>query len=245
MIAVEPIGHVSVIRLDRAQKRNALTPAMLASLNSAIDRAMSAHAIVVSGVGDIFCAGFDLTLCQNDDGALEAMLCGLSKVIAALRAMPCPVVVSAHGAAVAGGCALLGGADVAVTTADAKLGYPVVRLGISPAVSGPFFTATVGHGAARTRMLDPGLIDGLEAVRIGLVAESLQTPAQCEARAIELAQHFASKPRHALAYTKRWLGELDGTLDASRVEIALAASLGLVGGDEERERLASLWNKKS
>lgn len=245
MVAVEPLGAVSVIRLDRASKRNALTPAMLADLAGAVDRAMSARAIVLSGVGDVFCAGFDLTLCKTDDGALARMLRGLSRAVTALRSAPCPVIVSAHGAAIAGGCALVCAADFAITDSHARLGYPVVRLGISPAVNAPFVAAAVGHGPCRTRTLDSGLIDGREAARIGLVSECLDDAPACEPRAVALAQQLAAKPRHALAYTKRWLGELDGTLDADRVEAALAVSLGLVGGEEEKDRLAALWARSS
>jgi len=243
MIQVEPIGNVSIIRLDRAEKKNALTPAMLRALTGAMDRAISAHAVVVSGVGDVFCAGFDLSLCRDDVAVLADLLSELSRAVRAMRQAPCPVVVSAHGAAIAGGCALLGGADVVITDAGARLGYPVVRLGISPAVTVPFLRLAVGDGGCRARVLDPGLISGLDAVRIGLAHECAATAAECEARAIEVAKGLAAKPRHALAMTKRWLGEIDGLLDSRWAEAGLEASLAVVGSAEQRERLAELWKK--
>ena len=240
MIQVEPIGRVAVIRLDRASKRNALTPPMLANLAGAIDRAISAHAIVLSGVGDVFCAGFDLTLCRTDDGALEALLEGLSRVIVAMRTTPSPVVVSAHGAAIAGGCALLGGGDVVVTNEAAKLGYPVLKLGISPAVSAPFLRLSVGDGGARARLLEPSVITGKEAVRVGLAHECLSSATDCEGRALEIARGMAAKPRESLRWTKAWLNELAGW---SASGAALAASLSLVGGDEEGRMLPQAWTR--
>ncbi len=244
MIQVEPLGDVAVIRLDRPEKRNALTPKMLASLRGAVDRASSARAIVLSGVGDVFCAGFDLSLCRDDEVALTNLLEGLSRAIRSLRTAPCPVVVSAHGAAIAGGCALLGGADFVITNTAAKLGYPVLRLGISPAVSYPTLAAAIGHGPARARLLDPHLISGEAAMRIGLVHECVESPAACEARAIALAHNLAEKPPHALAYTKRWLDTLADLDNDAAYEAALAASLACVGSPEQQERLAAMWSKE-
>lgn len=243
MIDITPDGNISIIRLDRPSKRNALTPHMLGSLVGAVERAASARAIVLSGVGDVFCAGFDLALCRDDDTILTQLLAGLSRAVRALREAPCPVICSAHGAAIAGGCALVAAADVAVSTPAAKLGYPVVRLGISPAVNVPLVRAAIGDGPTRTRTLDPGLIDGNEALRLGLVHELAPDPAACEARALAVARLLAAKPPHALGYTKRWMGELDGTLDAAGLDAALEASLSLVNNGEQQERLAELWSK--
>jgi enoyl-CoA hydratase/carnithine racemase len=243
MIQVEPRGEVSIIRLDRADKRNALTPKMLANLCGAFDRAMSARAIVLSGVGEVFCAGFDLTLCREDDAVLGDLLTGLSRAVRAIRQAPCPVVASAHGAAIAGGCALAAACDVVVTNRQAKLGYPVVRLGISPAVNAPTVRALAGDGPSRALFLDPGVIDGAEALRIGLAHHCVDVVGECEPLAIRLAQQFEHKPRHAVAFTKQWLGQLDRTLDSVQLEQSLATSMSLVGSPEQRERLAQLWAK--
>ncbi len=245
MIQSEPRGSVAILRFDRADKRNALTPKMLGSLASHIDTAGSAHAIVLSGVGEAFCAGFDLSLCRDDPGVLGQLLAGLSRVVRLLRQSPAPIVISAHGAAIAGGCALLGGGDIVVTTQAAKIGYPVVRLGISPAVSAPTLRCAVGDGHARARMLDSGLIDGRRALAIGLAHECVDTAAACEARAIAIAEELAAKPRHALAYTKRWLNEIDGTGRDDAYAAALEVSQSLVGGEEERERLEQLWKNQA
>lgn len=244
MIQVEPLDSIAIIRLDRPEKRNALTPAMLASLSGAVDRASSARAIVISSVGHVFCAGFDLALCKTDGAALADLLTGLSMAIRSLRAAPCPVVASAHGAAIAGGCALLGGADIVVTHAEAKLGYPVLKLGISPAVSYPTLVAAVGHSPARTRLLDHDLISGHDAHRLGIAHECVETREECEPRAFAIARDLAAKPPHALACTKRWLDTLAGLHDVSMYDAALSASLALVDSAEQRDRLTALWSKE-
>ena len=249
MITVEPLDRILVIRFDRPEKRNALTPAMLTSLVSNLDTAWSAHAIVLSGVGETFCAGFDLALCQQDEAALPALLEGLSHAVRALRGIPAPVVVSAHGAAIAGGCALLSGCDLVVTNRTAALGYPVLRLGISPAVAAPALNLSVGTGPARSRLLSGQLITGAEAHHMGLAHHLVDDAAQSEARAIELAHELIAKPRHALAYTKNFLNKVDDALNPAQtpltphLDAALATSLSLTGTPEQRERLAAFLAK--
>jgi methylglutaconyl-CoA hydratase len=234
---------VGVVTLARAEKRNAMTPAMLDECLRAVEMFShdgAARVIVMSGEGDVFCAGFDLSLCKDDASVLPALLTGLAKVVHAMRACDKPVVISAHGGAIAGGCAMLCGADIVVTTDDAKIGYPVLRLGISPAVSGPALREAVGDGAARARMLDTGLVSGSRAVAIGLAHASEPTRDACEARALAWARDLANKPIHALMATKRWLREVSG-VDASQA--GLATSLSLVDGAEQAAMLPAAWKR--
>jgi enoyl-CoA hydratase/carnithine racemase len=242
MIESQWRGEVAVVRLNRPEKKNALTPPMIDQLIHEIAAAReSARALVLCGGGDVFCSGFDLALCLHDASVLAHLLRGLSRAIISLRHHPAPVIVAAHGAAIAGGCALLGGGDVVVTNRDAKLGYPVTPLGISPAVSAPFLAAAVGEGNARARLLEPRLVSGQEACRIGLAHECLPIPDDVLPHAMALASDLAGKPRSAIAATKAWLNEIDGSLDEGRAEQALEASLSLVGSPEERDRLKAFF----
>jgi enoyl-CoA hydratase/carnithine racemase len=219
-----------------------MTPGMLAELSAAAPKlAGLCGAIVLAGDGKAFCSGFDLDLCRKspDGTVLRALLTGLSESILALRGLEVPVVAAVQGAAIAGGCALLGGCDCVVTHRDASFGYPVTRLGISPAVSAPFLSAAVGHGAARERLLDPGLISGTDAYRIGIAGECVESSDAVLSRALELAGMFAEKPPGSMAATKSWMNTLDQS--ASDARRALEVSLSLTGGPEERERLAASW----
>ncbi len=240
-----PDGRVAVVLLDRHEKRNALTPDMLENIRACADHVHAEEdhpgALVLGGVGDVFCAGFDLSLCQEDPLILPALLTRLSETARALRHLPIPVVAAAQGGAIAGGCALLCGADFVITNRDARLGYPVVRIGVSPAVSSTLLQPAIGHAHCRERLLDPALIDGEEALRIGLASECLAKPDAVLPRALELATDLASKQRHALAATKRWLNELDGSENAAQLDGALNASLAITSGDEQRTMLESVW----
>lgn len=244
VVKVTIADGVGVVTLARSEKRNAMTPVMLDEVLGAIEALSGDEAvrvIALTGEGEMFCAGFDLTLCKDDATVLPALLTGLANVVSAMRASDKAVVISAHGGAIAGGCAMLCGGDVVVTTNDAKIGYPVLRLGISPAVSGPALRLAVGDGAARARMLDTGLISGTRAVEIGLAHASEISREACEQRAFAWARELAGKPAHAMAATKGWLREVSGA-DASAA--GLATSLSLVDGAEQAIMLPLAWQRK-
>lgn len=198
--------------------------------------------LLLSGQGPAFCAGFDLSLCKDhpDGSVMRALLSGLHDCIAALRSLDIPVVIAAHGSAIAGGCALLGGGDIILTNTQAKIGYPVPRLGVSPAVSAPFLRDLTHDGNARSCLVENTLIDGRAALRLGLAHECLDTVEAVHPRALAIAADLASKPATALAPTKRWLAEIAPIPNPDR---GLQASLSLTGGEEERRLLPQAWSR--
>ncbi|MFI4853874.1 MAG: enoyl-CoA hydratase/isomerase family protein [Phycisphaerales bacterium JB065] len=237
-------GFAEVV-LNRPEKRNALTPEMLRQFIERIEEAGAddrAGAVLVRGEGKSFCAGFDLTLCKENSDALAAMLTGLSEAVRTMRRLGKPVVVAAHGHAVAGGCALLGGADLVIADRALKLGYPVVKMGISPAVSAPFVRQALASTLTRGLLLEPELIDGDRAREMGLVRLLVDLPEDVTPRGQIEAQKFASKPPRAMSATRKWLTEIEGLDRDSLIDRALGASLELVGSPEERERLAAIWS---
>jgi enoyl-CoA hydratase/carnithine racemase len=240
VIRVELEGRVRVITLDRAEKRNALTPEMLEELRAAVAAdAVEAAALLLRGDGPVFCSGFDLGRCKYDDPTQPTMrryLVLLHEAIGAMRDQPRPIVLCAAGAAIAGGCALLGGADIVVADADTKIGYPVTPLGISPAVSAPFLARDAGAGAARARLLDGGLISGERAAELGIIHELERDVEAAHARATQLA----AKPMRAVRDTKRWLDEVAPVMKAEK---SLETSVNQAGTGEAIERLDMLWNK--
>lgn len=234
-------GTTAVIRLSRPDKRNAMTPEMLLALHAAIVTPPSrARAIVMCGEGQSFSAGFDLAMCKADPSGktMAALLERLSACLIAMRASALPVIVAAHGVAVAGGCALLAAADFVVADRACKIGYPVVRIGVSPAVNAPFVQLAMGNGPMRERLLDTALIPASQAA--GLVHELVESPTDVLPSAMRLAHVLAEKGPTAIAATKTLLRDIEGLNAPEGTRRALAASLALVGGSEERERLGAL-----
>lgn len=250
MIRVEHIATngdsapVAAITLDRATKRNALTPEMLEVLGEAFEGIPAGvKAVVVSGDGPAFCAGFDLKMCAADPtgATMRSLLEGLSRCVRAMRALPQPVVMAVHGSAVAGGCALLGGADIVVAERGTKLGYPVVKIGVSPAVSAPFLGASVSAGAMRARLMDPELVSAERALAIGLVHEVCDGLGATKERALDIARALGCKPGIGVTATKALLNELASPM-TEQAQSGLGVSLSLTGNDEERDRLGALWS---
>lgn len=231
---------VEVVLFERPEKRNALTVAMLAAFRRRLEtlEGEPPRAVLVSGSGRIFCAGFDLDEMASSRSALSRLLEDLSGSVRLMRRLACPVVIAAHGGAVAGGCALLSGADVVVTDREARFGYPVLRLGISPAVTVPGLRRCVGDGAARALTLDTGLIDAERAQSLGLVHVLVSTPDEARDRALAIAKDVSNKAPHAIRATRALLNRLDGTVSDAEFTAALDVSIALADGDECRGALS-------
>ena len=227
------------ISLNRPDARNALNFELIEQLEHAVKTVAAnsaARVLVLSGNGKSFCAGTDLRGVLNDAQKMGLMLHGLARVGLALRKLSIPVIAKVQGAAVGGGCGLVVACDFAFTHEQAKLGYPEVDLGVCPAVVAPFLISKVGAGRARALLLAGGLVDGKEAVRIGL-ATHLVSVDELDSATTDFAQKLSTGGPNAIATTKRWLHELDGLLDESTLSKAADLSATIIAGNEAQERL--------
>jgi len=231
------------ITLQDAKKRNALGVEMFDAIDGALQSLDGqTRCVLLAGEGPVFCAGFDMKACVDNIEVLEIYILRLSKLIRTLRRVSVPVVVAAHGAAIAGGCAVLTGCDFVVGSKEAKYGYPVHQIGISPAVTIPTLFQKVGEGRARSLSLSGEIIYGSDAYAMGLLSHLEETDTQAIALASELAMELSKKPPIALQATKRWLNELDGSLDDERFDLpAIQSSSSL--GEETKRMLRQLWGK--
>ena len=229
--------------LNDPKRRNALGLEMFTELNLALQQYHDdARCVLLDGEGSAFCSGFDMKACVENLSTLETYIVLLSELIRSLRRLPIPVVVAAHGAAIAGGCALLTGCDFAIGSTEGKYGYPVHQLGISPAVTIPTLFQKLGRGRARALMMSGELLNGTDAFAIGLLTHIEDSDKQVNTRAIELANSLAQKPPHALQATKQWINELDGSLDDGWFDAAAMHSASSIG-DETLELMNQHWKK--
>jgi len=231
------------VTLQDAKKRNALGVEMFDAIDGALQSLDGqTRCVLLAGEGPVFCAGFDMRACVDNIEVLEIYILRLSKLIRTLRRVSVPVVVAAHGAAIAGGCAVLTGCDFVVGSKEAKYGYPVHQIGISPAVTIPTLFQKVGEGRARSLSLSGEIIYGSDAYAIGLLSHLEETDTQAIATASALAMELSKKPPIALQATKRWLNELDGSLDDERFDLPAIQSSSSLGEETER-MLRQLWEK--
>ena len=234
---------VTRITLNNPEKRNALGIEMFDAIDGAIDSIdKQTKCVLLSGEGSVFCSGFDMKACADDVSILETYIKRLSTLIRTLRRLHCPVVVAAHGAAIAGGCALLTGCDFVVGSVDGKYGYPVHQIGISPAITIPTLFQKLGQGRARALVMSGEVLNGSDALWVGLLTHLEEEDNQAVLRAIAIAESLAEKPPIALQATKRWLNVLDGSLDDERFDLPANDSSESIG-DETQNMLNQLWKK--
>jgi len=260
------LAGLATITLADPDRRNTMGPPMFDGLEAAILQleALTAasrfhplseppppgavRVVRVRALGTAFCAGFDLGLLADDPDPAQPLLASFLKRLAGctrrLRALPAVSVAVVQGPALAGGCALVMACDLSIGCPATRLGYPVHAIGLSPAVSGPVLDARIGSGAARAILLGGELMEGERALQLGLLHRLAPDTGSLAALADDLAASLLAKGPHALAATRRWLHDLDRSIDPARGAHALGASLSGVGGDESRTMLRAAWNAR-
>jgi enoyl-CoA hydratase/carnithine racemase len=104
--------------------------------------------------------------------------------------------------------------------------------------------ARVGAGNTRSMFVSGELLDGASALQRGIVWKLAPNASELPALALETARTLLAKGPHALASTKRWLQDLDHSIDPTRAKAALDASLSTVGSDASRTMLRDAWNAR-
>ncbi len=177
-VLTEIAGGVAAITLNRPQKRNALDRATIAALTSEL-KACAGNAAVrlvqITGAGDAFCAGADLTEMQAQVHAGEAANLAdaeqLATMLAVLDSMPKPTLARVNGDGYGGALGLLGACDIVVAVDTAKFAFTEVRLGIIPAVISPYVLGKIGESAARRYFLTAETLTAATLRELGLVHE--------------------------------------------------------------------------
>jgi enoyl-CoA hydratase/carnithine racemase len=172
-LRVERSGGIVRLTLDRPEKRNALSKALLAELGTALDELAqdrSARVVVLAGSGPVFCAGHDLgEMVGRSEDEYRDLFSLCSKVMQQLRRLPQPVIARVHGMATAAGCQLVAACDLAVAAESATFATPGVKIGLfctTPAV--PLVRA-IPVKAALEMLLTGKAISAQQALAWGLV----------------------------------------------------------------------------
>lgn len=165
---------VVTLTLNRPERHNALSEALLDALQARLDALAqdgSARVVVLTGAGSSFCAGADIAEMRSASPGR------LGRVLASLDALPMPSVARVQGNAFGGALGLIGACDIALGSAEIKLAFSEVRLGIVPAMIAPYVVRAVGARAARRLFLTAERFSGEEAARIGLLHEAMPSAA--------------------------------------------------------------------
>jgi (E)-benzylidenesuccinyl-CoA hydratase len=242
-LLVSSEGGVGWVRLNRPDRRNAISTEMRAELADAFEAFEAdddVRVVVLTGVGTAFCAGVDLG--ESSQPPPHALSGRVEPVSAPLDRFGKPVVAAVNGAAVGGGLELALAADVRVASTDAKFGLPEVKLGSLPGSGGTQRLAHAVAPAVAARMLLTGeTIDALEAHRIGLVSD-LAEPDELQALAERVAGAIAANAPLSLRAAKV---ALRAALQAPALQLERALWALLSTTDDRQEGRAAFREKRS
>lgn len=192
---------VLTLRLNNPQRRNALSEAMMATLQEALEAANNSEArvIVIAANGPAFCAGHDLKELTDGRGAPDegrAYFTMLMQKCATLMQTivnhPRPVIADVRGIATAAGCQLVASCDLAIAQEDARFATPGVNIGLFCSTPMVALSRKVGQSHAMEMLLTGEFITAQKALRIGLI-NRVCAAADMDRAVGELARRVASK----------------------------------------------------
>jgi methylglutaconyl-CoA hydratase len=202
----------TVLTLNRPDKRNALSIALMKELCAAIEKAgrtRGQRMLVLKGNGPVFCAGLDLEEASTP-GKVEAGARMVAKTVLAVTSSPLVTVAIVHGAALAGGAGLMSAFDFVIAEEDTKIGYPETRRGLVAALVMTFLRRQLRERDVRELLLTGESITPQRALEIGLINRI--TPAADPMAAMvevrKIAELVVQGGPAATAQTKKILDEL-------------------------------------
>jgi enoyl-CoA hydratase len=198
----QPTGGVSVVRLSRPEKKNALSIALRDAVSDVLDRLeqdATVRVVVITGAGPVFSAGFDLgEFVDRDEAHQERLWASSDRFHHRILGFPLPVVAAVNGPALAGGFDLAVLADLRIAARSATFAH--VEQSFGDVVYRPL-KELIGGGVARELVLTGRSVDANEALRIGLVNAVVPDERVLEA-AVDVAIQIARAPRDLLRRTK-------------------------------------------
>jgi methylglutaconyl-CoA hydratase len=237
--------QISVVTLNRPERRNALTIELLTELCAAIKVASDQpeqRVLILRGAGAAFCTGLDLKEAADRTKA-HATAEMVANTLVAVSQTRLVTVAAVHGAAVAGGAGIMSACDFVVAAERTKIGYPEVRRGLVAGLVMTFLRRQVGERNMRELLFSGELIDAGRAKEIGLVNRVVAA-----GDVMNEAQKFAASVLQgapgALAQTKRLVEELWWQSVKGDVDIALKYHMQARESDEAREGISAFNEKR-
>ncbi len=248
-LKLEIEGRIATLTLNRPEKRNAISRAMMDELLAALDEVFAgpARVVILAGAGKAFCAGMDLEelkalATQTPEQHLEDSR-RIAGLLRSVYTFPKPLIAAVNGPAIAGGCGLATLADFTLAAPEATFGYTEVRIGFMPAIVSVFLLRQVGEKHARDLLLTGRIIGADEAYRLGLVNEIVPSEKLLD-RARELASALFEASPTSLVHTKRLLREVAAPDLEIQLEHAIAENARIRSTADFREGLASFLEKR-
>ena len=237
--------QITVVTLNRPERRNALTLELLSQLCAAIKVASDEpqnRVIILRGAGAAFCTGLDLKEAADQTKA-HATAEMVANTLIAVSQTHLVTIAAVHGAAVAGGAGIMSACDFVVAAERTKIGYPEVRRGLVAGLVMTFLRRQVSERNMRELLLGSELIYAERANEIGLV-NRVVAQNDLMPEALKFAASVLQGAPGAVAQTKRLIDELWWRSVKDDVDLALKYHMQARESDEAREGIAAFNEKR-
>jgi enoyl-CoA hydratase/carnithine racemase len=234
-VSITVENHVADVRLTRADKMNALDPAMFEGIIAAGERIASMQGIrvvVLSGEGRSFCAGLDMESMKGggasaSGGGAKSLVerthgnANTFQQVAMLwRKLPMPVIAAVHGVCFGGGLQIASGADFRIVAPDARMAVMEMKWGLIPDMGGyALWRGMVREDVLRELTYTNREFSGLDALTLGFATYVDDNP---HARAMAIAREIANRNPEAMREAKALFNEYT---DLSEDEILMSESV--------------------
>jgi enoyl-CoA hydratase/carnithine racemase len=243
---------VLVATLNRPDRLNSMTPQMFDEFERmALDlRDSDVRALIMTGAGRAFCAGFDLDLAEELSSLSPlAMLDRQEKAarsLLAIRSLPMPVIAAVNGAAAGGGLALALAADIRIGSPEARFNAAFVRIGLSAGDLGTswLLPRLIGPARAAEFAYTGGFLEAEEAERVGLLNRVVPAEQLLDA-ALDLARQIATNSQAGVQLSKRALqANMEAASFAAALELENRGQALLTRGEDMPEALQAFKERR-
>lgn len=205
LVLIEDHGPFVRLRINRADKRNAMSAAARHELRTSLHAVRRSHRVVViTGSQDSFCSGMDLKEVAKDADARAAASRDWIEALLEIRRHPAVIIASVNGIALGGGVSLINVSDLAIAADEAEIGMPEMGFATYPGMAGPSTQMMLSPKRAAWMVLTAKRLNGSSAERWGLVNQSVPR-ALLDEETDALARHVAQFDSVALAESKKAL----------------------------------------
>ena len=244
-------NQIADVRLNRADKMNAIDPAMFTEVGAAIDALADrkdVRCVVLSGEGKAFCAGLDMASMaaggsgtsaeRNDQGSILPQ-----HVTWGWRNLPMPVIAAVHGVAFGGGFQIMSGADIRIAAPGTRFAIRETYWGLVPDMAGfAIWRGLVRDDVLRELVYTAREFDADEALHHGFITRIADDP---HAAAMEMATAIAAHSPHAIRGAKRLCNMAHDTDPRAMLEAETREQMNVIGKPNMMEAVAANMGKRA
>jgi methylglutaconyl-CoA hydratase len=242
-------GRILTITLNRPQRRNALTSAMIQELTLALRVAEDSQCgiVVLRGAGEHFCSGLDLSELRAmvgrslEEHQLDSM--NIAELFRTLYNLSLPSIAEVRGFALAGGMGMATLCDFTIASEDARFGYTEVKIGFVPAIVSSFLLLQLGEKQARDLLLTGRILEASEAHQLGLLTKVVPA-AELDRAVAELSTMLLANSPSSMRATKHLLHRQEIERLSRNLRAAVNTNAELRNTDDFREGVAAFLEKR-